>query len=138
MATREHQFILGLLIRQARMAGFTIFFAEGKFIGESSIAVETLAPKMLRHRPDAVGVAPTGQVCIIDAKTLSDLRSKRTKEQIEDFASVELNGLPCEVFLGIPADAEAILLTLLKKLALKDNPKIHILRVPRELINAQG
>jgi hypothetical protein len=138
MAGPEHQFILGLIIRQARMAGFTIFFAEGKYISESSITVETLSPKVLRHRPDAVGVALTGQVCIIDAKTLSDLHSKRTAEQIEDFTNVELNGLPCEVFLGIPADAEAILLTLLEKLALKDNPRIHILRVPRELMNAQG
>ena len=134
MAGKQHQFILGLLVKQMRMEGFKVFFIEGNFIGQLPGHTK-IPPNVFRHRPDAIGVSHTGQVCIADAKTTSDIHSKRTREQIKDYTEVELNGMPCEVFIGVPADAGDEVMSLLRRLSLDNYPHIHTLRVPNEIIN---
>jgi len=134
MASKKHQFILGLLLKKMRMEGYKVFYVEGKFIGSPQDEV-MLPPRVIRHRPDAVGVSITGQVAIADAKTASDVRGRRTEEQLVDYTSIELNGVRCEVFIGIPASAEDDMNHVLHKLALDGNPRLHLLRVPEGIIN---
>ena len=134
MASKRHQFILGLLVKKMRLEGYTVFYVEGKFVGSSHDGV-TLPPRVIRHRPDAMGVSIMGQVAIADAKTASDVGNRRTEEQLVDYTSTELNGLCCEVFVGVPSSAEARMRKVLRKLALDGNPRFHLLSMPDEIIN---
>lgn len=134
MASSKHQFILGLIIKNMRSYGCDIRFVDGQYKGPLNDGIK-LPPNILSHRPDVLGITEFGQVCIGEAKTESDLRSLRTKEQIVDFVSIELNGMPCEVFLGIPYSGKERLNRLLKDLGLNKHPNIHVLYVPEEIIN---
>jgi hypothetical protein len=133
MASKKHQFLLGLLLKKARLSDYQIFFLEGRFLG--SECTNPIPPRILRHRPDALGISVLGRVCICDAKTESDINNARTKEQLVDFTKVELNGLPCEVFIAIPSNAETKLNFVMKELGLLNYPHLQILRVPEEIIN---
>jgi hypothetical protein len=132
MASKKHQFLLGLLIKKVRLVGYQIYFLEGKFIEKDPLPIP---PKILRHRPDALGVSVCGRICICDAKTFLDTSSDRTKEQLIDFSNIELNGSLCEVFIAIPASAEDRLNTVLRDIELIKRNNINILKVPDEIIN---
>ena len=132
MASKVHQFLLGLLIKKVRLAGYRIFFLEGKFVEENQLPIP---PKILRHRPDALGISVYGQVCICESKTNHDINTNRTKEQLIDFSNIELNGFLCEVFIAIPKSAEYVLNKVLRDIKLYKKNNIFILKVPDEIIN---
>lgn len=95
----------------------------------------TLPPQILRHRPDAFGINSSGHVCIGEAKTEGDITNTRTYEQLHDFATVELNGAKCDVYVGLPQSCEYIFKEKLKKLGLRECENIHALYIPDEIIN---
>jgi len=134
MASNKHQFILGLVIKKMRVSGCKVKYVEGKYIGGISKNF-SLPPKIFRHRPDVLGITECGQICIGDAKTDSDIRSIRTKEQIIDYTSIILNGLPCQVFLGIPFRCKDNLDKFLKDASLYKYSYLNIIYVPEEIIN---
>ncbi len=134
MAGNRHQFILGLVIKKMREDGVTISSVDGSYPGLFGEKIP-LPPTILRHRPDALGVKLDGQICIGEAKTENDIANSRIYEQLQDFATIELNGKNCDVFVGIPKSAEDIFYKSLKRLGLQDLDNIHVLCVPDEIIN---
>ena len=135
MAGKEHQFILGLVIKQMRLFGCEITHVDGTYRGKQNESVP-LPPRVVHHRPDAMGITALGQVCFGDAKTEGDIRSRRTKEQLLDFLTMELNGLPCAVFLGVPSRAKENAVKLLREMGLLDHSHLRLIFVPEEIINA--
>lgn len=134
MAGSKHQFIMGLIVRQMRESGCKIMFIDGSSIigGTSGIRIP---PQVLRHRPDILGITDGGQIFIGEAKTEEDLRSLRTREQIFDFTSLELNDMPCKVFYGVPSNAKLKFKKILKEMGLNSCPNLHVLYIPEEIIN---
>lgn len=131
MPGKKHQFIVGLLVKQMREYGCKINYLDGKYHGEKL----EMPPQILRHRPDIFGITGTGIICIGEAKTESDLKSARTREQLTDFANLVLNGKPCEVFWGIPRLCKDQFNKILEEQKLLKLSNIHVLFVPEEIIN---
>lgn len=134
MAGNRHQFILGLVIKKMREEGVTISAVDGAYPGLFGEKIP-LPPRILRHRPDAVGVKEDGQIYIGEAKTENDIVNSRIYEQLNDFATIELNGKTCEVIVGIPKSSEDVFQRSLKRVGLQGNDNIRVLCVPDELIN---
>jgi len=134
VAGKKHQFILGLIIKKIRDDGFTILSIDGNTLGSFNIKTD-LPPTILRHRPDVIAVNETGQICIGEAKTENDIKNIRTKEELIDYTSIELNGKPCFVIIGIPQESKTELIKLLKKIEIYNSKNIHVLYVPNEIIN---
>ena len=59
----------------------------------------------------------------------------RTFEQLRDFANLELNGMKCDVYIGVPMSVEKTILKGLEKVGLNLSTNITILYVPDEIIN---
>ncbi len=135
MAKDKHQFILGLIVRKMREEGIKIYNVDGIYGGLFGEKLP-LPPKILRHRPDIIGIRANGQICIGEAKTESDILNTRTFEQLQDYTSIDLNGIKCDVFIGIPKSARYIFDKQLKKLGLSPCNNLHILYIPDELINS--
>jgi hypothetical protein len=134
VAGNKHQFILGLIIKWIREEGAAIYGVDGNYPGLFGEKI-SLPSQILRHRPDAIGVKPDGQICIGEAKSENDIENNRTYEQLQDFSSVEMNGKLCEVFIGVPQIGEAIFNKSLERWGLKGAQNIHVLFVPDEIIN---
>jgi hypothetical protein len=134
VAGKKHQFILGLIIKKIREDGFTIVSIDGKSSGSFGLKTD-LPPKILRHRPDIIAVNESGQICIGEAKTENDIKNIRTTEEFIDYASIELNGKPCYVIIGIPQESIGELNKLLKKIGVYSFNNIYVLQVPNEIIN---
>jgi hypothetical protein len=134
MASKRHQFIIGLINRKILELGFTILSLDGKILGAFDTKYD-LPPKILRHRPDTLGINHEGHICIGEAKTESDLFNLRTKEEFIDFSSIELNGKLCLLIIGIPVSASKDLDRLLINIGIFENTNVQILKIPNEIIN---
>ena len=134
MASATHQFILGLVIRSMRRYGAEIHGIHGNYPGKLGQPVP-VPPEIERHKPDTLGLTLDGVLCTGDAKTESDIQSKRTAEQIADFCGFSFMGKPCEVFIGIPSSSEAALKRVLRKHGLDHCLNLHVILVPDEIIN---
>jgi hypothetical protein len=87
-----------------------------------------------RHRPDAVGCAPDGRLCIGEAKTAGDFGSHHTREQLEDYLVARGSTYPL-VLLGYPRSADAVVRSLLSTIGALDCPQLELIAVPDELLN---
>ena len=125
MASIQHQFIIDCIIRKMRYLAFEPICFDGKSIVVDSLKIP---PKVIRHRPDIIGVNKYNELCIGEAKTANDIHSKRTKEQIIDYNKAG--------FLTVIACPKSCFLEL-SSLISKTIPKsgmISILKIPDELI----
>lgn len=134
MASKKHQFIIGLIIRKIRENGFTVISIDGKTLGSFGLKSE-LPPKIMRHRPDVIAINEDGKICIGEAKTENDINNVRTSEELIDYANIELNGQRCDVIIGIPQKSIDDLNTLLIKIGINHYRNISVLQVPNEIIN---
>lgn len=134
MAGSRHQFILGLVVKLMREQGITIVGVDSGYPGMFGEKVQ-MPPQILRHRPDIIGIRENGQICIGEAKTENDICNSRTYSQVQDFASVELNGHNCDFFIGIPKSSKDLYRKTMKKLGLLERTNITVLYVPEEIIN---
>jgi hypothetical protein len=134
MAKKKHQFIVGLIIRQMREYGYTVLFVDGKYSFDLPGHIN-IPPKIIRHRPDVLGINECGRLCIGEAKTDNDIASNRTMSQIEDFTSIKINNMNCYLIIGIPSMAEEKFFKILRDLGLSENSNIHVLCVPEGIIN---
>ena len=130
----RHQFILGLVVRQMRESGFRVFCVDGRFVGKLGEEVR-IPPRILHHRPDALGLSLGGVLCIGEAKTESDIGTRRTRRQIQDFVGLDFNDQACQVILGVPRTSEEAVKRLLAQLDIAGSPNLHVLYVPEEIIN---
>ncbi len=108
-----------------RVSGFEPVCVEGKSGLVDSLK---LPPKIIRHRPDLIGVNKNYEICIGEAKTMYDIHSKRTKEQIEDYYKAG-----CNIIIGCPSSCYEYSSNLIKKI-LPNLEKATILKIPEELM----
>lgn len=140
MASTDHQLILGLVVRKMREKGYEIISFDGneKIISDISLKVPFTIRK---HAPDVIGVnIRNKKICIGEAKTLTDLDSKRTKEQFRDYSSLYAKDSKeeCELIIGIPKSAENKLLKLLDSLHINSNPNVSYVWMPDEFLPKNG
>lgn len=137
MPTKLHQMLIGLIGRKMREQGYDIVAFDGTEYLFDSQKVR-LPPTIIRHRPDIVGFKiVTKEVCVGEAKTKRDLLSKRTAEQLLDYASTKgfSTGKFIKVILGIPKSAEVDLINLLQRLNLLSRDSISYVWLPEELVD---
>ena len=134
MAGAKHQFILGLVVKLMREQGINIMGVDSHYPGLLGEKLQ-MPPQVLHHRPDIIGIRESGQICIGEAKTGNDITSKRTYSQLKDFASVELNGQRCDVFVGVPKSSQDLFKKTMKRLGLLESTNIRVIYVPEEIIN---
>jgi hypothetical protein len=134
MASKQHQFIIGLINRKICEYGFKIVFIDGRVSGTIGRKY-ALPPKIIRHRPDVVGISNEGFICIGEAKTKDDILNNRTKEELFDFSNFEFNGQQCLLIIGVPKSSKGALTNVLLELGILNYKNIEILLIPDEIIN---
>ena len=131
MASKAHDTIAALIVRSMRGQGFEPVSADVREIlfGDPALPTSRVIGK---HRPDLIGYRKgDGRVCVGEAKTRSDIRSQRTKEEIQDFAMCE----EIDLFIGIPSDGVGYLDEVMNALELNDKRNIQRVVVPKELLS---
>jgi len=126
MATRAHQFIAELIARKMNIDGFEVISFDG--LSESERTKLKIPPKIIRHRPDLLGIDRQKNICIGEAKTAGDM-GPRTQEQLEDFSSIGVR-----FYIGIPSSAEWELEKMLKKYVQPNNGLVLVVKVPDRLL----
>jgi prepilin-type processing-associated H-X9-DG protein len=134
MAGKQHQFIIGLINRKIHEYGYTIAFVDGHVSGAFDKKFK-LPPKIIRHRPDVIGINDNGFICIGEAKTKDDIFNNRTKAEFFDFSNYMFNGQKCKLIIGIPKSAKGDLYKVLSELGIQNYENIENLLIPDEIIN---
>ena len=134
MPSNEHQFIMGLVIKKMQDEGCKIAAIEGRYPG---LLCETrpLPPQVTRHRPDAIGIGQGQRIYIGEAKTANDVTSRRTREQLNDFTSVQVNGNYCQVWVGLPESSRGAFDRMLRDEGLDQCENLQVLYIPDVIIN---
>jgi hypothetical protein len=94
-----------------------------------------LPPKIVRHRPDVIGVNDKGFICIGEAKTKGDIFNNRTRAELFDFSNYVFNEQKCLLIIGIPKSSKDDLYKILNELGIQSYDNIEILLIPDEIIN---
>lgn len=134
MASKIHQFILSLIVRKMKLEGYEIIAYDGDYSKIENMALK-IPFKIMRHRPDIIGISlDKSKICIGEAKTDSDLRSDRTKEEFVDFASIgDTIGKSIKLIIGIPKSSNLLLFKIINELKLQNKNNIEYIIVPEEL-----
>ncbi|MBI3486492.1 hypothetical protein HY025_06195 [Candidatus Daviesbacteria bacterium] len=133
MASEKHNFIISAIARKIRQDGFKVIYLDGKY-QDINIKKLDIPPKIINHKPDIIGVKESTFFCIGEAKTRSDIFSKRTINQISDFVEIVRLNSENKLFIGIPLDAKDDLERLLSKLGFASDKQIKIIHIPEELL----
>lgn len=134
MASAQHQFICGLLVRKMATYGYVELISfdgtvRGGYFGEFPVP-ETVG----RHRPDCISINKNGNKAIGEAKTVNDLVSERTYEEILDFTTICMNDPSFDlVFLGFPEEGELYFEQLFDKLPENNRQYVVPMRYYSEL-----
>lgn len=135
-ASKAHDLIVALLTRKLIGSGYQIAAIESSLdwlFGDGF----RLPPAIVLHRPDVLGVRDHEPFLAIgDAKTVHDLATQRTSEQLRDFAGVTVGRekTPCLVMIGVPQSGAEKLRRLIARLGISAN-RISILTVPDALLD---
>jgi len=135
MASKSHQMIAGLIVRKMREKGFRIV----SFDGDEALINCTplkIPPRVGRHRPDVIGVdLKSKRICIGEAKTPQDLDSKRTKEQLRDYAYLITDFKSrFEFIIGIQKSSENKVKRILRELGIENSKDVSYVWIPEELL----
>ncbi len=137
MPSTIHQKLIGLIARKMQQFNFEIIAMDGKDYSFDGVKL-TIPPTILRHRPDLLGIhLNTKTLCVGEAKTTSDLKSKRTKEQLEDYSQVRTlsNNEPLRIIIGIPQSAVNDLESLIRMNDRIDSKHLTYVWLPEELVD---
>lgn len=135
MASKAHQFLAMSIVIMMRNKGYEVVAFDGDYSKISEIPCN-IPPTIKRHRPDVLGISTLDEhLCIGEAKTGKDLRSKRTEEQFQDYADIILEDSKpaCEFIIAIPKSAELVLINMLSKLGICNNQNVSYLSIPEVL-----
>ena len=131
MASKNHQFILSMIVRKMKLEKYEIIAYDGDYSRIENLNLK-IPFQILRHRPDVIGISvDKTKICIGEAKTTSDLRSERTKEEFVDFASMEDKNV--KLIIGVPKSSSFLLHKIIGELKLYCNKNIDYLLVPEDL-----
>ena len=127
MASAPHQFMLSLLAMKMKSLGFEPISYDGNSyqIGMTKLKIP---PTIYNHRPDIIGINVNDEFCIGEVKTVNDLSSHRTKQQIIDFSK------SAKFIICTTKSAQEKLVNKLNRLGLLFNRNVEMLIVPDELI----
>lgn len=137
MPSKMHKMLVDLISRKMIEKGYIIVASEGNYFPLKNEFNIKLPPKIIRHRPDVIGIDPDEKrICIGEAKTHSDLFSARTIEQFVDFSNVTNNATKKEIelFIGIPLRSRELLSEIFRKNGIS-NKNIDIVYLPEELVD---
>jgi hypothetical protein len=136
MASQAHQFIAKMISQKMLKLKFEIISFDGNSAYISDLKINT-PPSLKRHKPDLIGFRRIDKkICIGEAKTNTDLSSRRTSEQFKDYSSlVTKTKKQCILIIGIPISGVEKLERILNRLDLFTNKNIIILKVPDRLIS---
>lgn len=132
MASPGHDLIVASLSRKIRELGFNIIYIDGEQSNISSTRL-SIPPKIINHRPDIIGENVMGNYCVGEAKTITDLKSTRTQQQIIDFSNLINLYDGNYLLIGIPFSAEKTLDQLLIRLSINTKNLIKV-KVPDLLL----
>lgn len=133
MASKAHQFIASCIVRKMREEGYDVIAFEGDYTKIGDIRYR-IPFSIKKHRPDIIGISKDkSRICIGEAKTFEDLLSKRTKEELSDFANIKIEDLKCKLIIGVPKSSESLLKQILQNIEIYENPNISYLLIPEEL-----
>lgn len=117
-----------------KLEGYEIIAYDGDYsrIENSNLSTPF---KILRHRPDIIGLSPDrSKICIGEAKTHDDIRSKRTKEEFVDFARIgEEIKMDAKLIIGVPKSSCSLLYKVMNELQLNWGKNIECILVPEDL-----
>jgi hypothetical protein len=136
MATKMHKMLIDLISRKMGEKGYLPVAFDGKYY-KCQDEIINIPPKIGRHRPDAIGInLHTKNICIGEAKTIDDLKSQRTKEQLIDYSNIigRTSKKQFELIIGIPLDGQTLLHQLLNSLGLDGQSNISCIVLPEELV----
>lgn len=130
MAGANHRKLVQLLITRMQALGYRVVASDQHYtvLGHDSVPIP---PSVARHSPDVIGARSEDPIlCVGEAKTPGDLRSRHTREQLRDFAS-----LPDSlVIVAVPRSAIGSLRETLRELGIDEGPRFQCMAVPDELI----
>ncbi len=130
MAGASHRKLVQLLITRMQALGYRVVASDQGYavLGRDNVPTP---PLVARHSPDVIGARSEDPIiCVGEAKTPGDLRSRHTCEQLRDFAS-----LPDSlVIVAVPFSALAKLRETLRELGIEESPRFQCMAVPDELI----
>lgn len=130
MAGASHRRLVQLLITRIQVLGYRVVASDQGYtiLGRGPVPIP---PLVARHSPDVIGTRSNDPIiCIGEAKTPGDLKSRRTREQLKDFAS-----LPDSlVIVAVPFSALGRLRDTLTELGIEESPRFQCMAVPDELI----
>lgn len=133
MPSEKHNFIVAAIARKVRQDNFIIIYLDGKYQDINTKKFD-IPPKIINHKPDIIGVKESIFFCIGEAKTVSDIFSERTKNQITDFSTIVRLNSGNRLIIGIPSNAKENLKRLLSQLGLANHKQIEVLHIPEELL----
>jgi hypothetical protein len=124
-----HKFLVRELVVAAQRWGYEVLAADAKYYLLDGATIH-LPPKLLRHQPDIVAARKAPPHLLIgEAKTGPDLKSKRSKEQLADFASIP----GALVAITYPERSESILRGVIEDLGIQPGDMFRCIPVPEEL-----
>jgi hypothetical protein len=133
MASSDHDFIVTLVARKISSLGFEIIFIEGQYCSPMRVR-RMVPPRVVRHRPDVVGANLDGSYCIGEAKTKDDIRTARSREQLEDYATFLADYPLSMLVVGCPHEASWEMTSLMLACGLHKDGRVHLLFVPGPLL----
>ena len=134
MKISRHNIIVGFVAGNAQKCGFKIKSLEGNH-NNVTIYKPQLPEKLINHRPDVIGLNIDGAVCIGEAKTGADLKTRRSKTQLIDFVSIIRNRPDNLLIIGIPMGEKELLLKVLRDLRIIIDDQIRILEIPETFLH---
>jgi hypothetical protein len=129
--------LVDLIARRMRDDGYLPVAYDGRNLVLEGEIIH-IPPRVGRHRPDVIGINPsTRSLCIGEAKTSDDLRSKRTQEQLLDYSKImgRSSGQIADLIIGVTKDAEPSLTQILAELGLSNSPNVKHIVLPEELVD---
>jgi hypothetical protein len=122
------------LVVVAQRWGYEVLGADVRYYLLSGRTVH-IPPKILRHRPDLIAARKSAPFLLIgEAKSASDIDSKRSREQITDFASIA----GAMVLLAVPRGSEHRVTHLLEELGISPGQNVRCIAVPEALFPDAG
>jgi hypothetical protein len=139
MPGHAHQSLLLWAVRKMTADGFVASGYDGKSAqgGEWNHLPAPFALSGIR--PDAWGVHPnTLLIAFAEAKTLRDIDTKHTREQLRIILRVRMRGthVACPLYIAVPRSGLAILSDVVESLELLKSPNIISIGVPDTLLMA--
>ena len=132
MSGTVHQRLVQLLITRMQALGYTIVASDQNYavLGGKQVPIP---PTILRHSPDVLGARSEQPIlCVGEAKTPGDLNSRRTREQLADFATLP----DCLVIVAVPASVQALFENMLQGEGIARSPRFECMAIPDALLGS--